>query len=391
MRGRIFLVDWSALDEVRYAAAISAWVRWFVCGAAAVEVAYRPPPTGVAPYVALILLLGALNGLLHYRVITNRPIKLNQVLGMSALDIAVITTAIIFHGGFASFVFVAYYPAIATFALVGSTTVALMGPTTVAAIYVTVSLTVGSGLDLDARDEKELFWRIVVMFASVVAVRMITQFERIRRRDAVDRERTLQRERVELSQTMHATTAQSAYMIGLGLDTASRQAGDSNAELAATLAATSALAKGTMWDVRRPIDIVPIFEGRLLSNVLASQMATFTTITGIPAELVQSGTEPPLTTETRTRLFAIVHNALANAFRHARAKRVDVTLDFGADRIRLTVSDDGVGLPADYAKRGRGFPDMRSDAERMGGTLKVETGDRRGGTSVICIVPLERA
>ena len=391
LRGRIPLVDWSGLDEVAYAAMISVWVRWFAWGAAAVEVAYRPPPTRVTTYVALLLVLGALNGLLHYRAITHRPIRLNQILGMSAVDIAVITSAVIAHGGFASFLFLTYYPAIVALALIGSSRLAVVGPTIVAVIYATVCLTVGSGLDLDARDEKELFWRIVAMYASVMAVTMITQFERIRRRDAVERERALQRERVELSQTIHDTTAQAAYMIGLGLDTAIEQADDSNTELAATLAATSALAKSTMWEIRRPIDVGPIFEGRALSRVLRSQIATFTAITSVPAEMVQSGTEPPLATETRTRLFAIVHNALANAFRHAQASKVEVTLDFEAERIRLSISDDGVGLPDDYAERGRGFSGMQADAERMGGTLIVETGERQGGTSVTCIIPFDRA
>ena len=42
----------------------------------------------------------------------------------------------------------------------------------------------------------------------------------------VERERALDRERMELSQTIHDTAAQSAYMIGLGIDTAKALAGD---------------------------------------------------------------------------------------------------------------------------------------------------------------------
>ena len=386
-RGQIARVNWFDIEQVRYAAAISVWVRWFVWAAAVVEIVYRTPPSATE-YVALLLILGTFNGFLHYMVIRKRPIGLNHILGMNALDIAAITGGVIVHGGFASFLFLAYYPAIATLALLGSSTLALIGGTVVAVMYVAVCLFVGSGIDLDARDEKELFWRIVAMYASVVAVTMIMQFERIRRRDAVERERTLHRERVELSQTIHDTAAQAAYMIGLGLDTAMEQADDSNRELAATLAATSALAKSTMWEIRRPIDLGPIFEGRPLSRVLRSQLATFTTITSVPAEMVQSGDEPALTAVTRTGLFSITHNALANAFRHARATRVQVELDYGPERIRLSISDDGVGLPDDYAERGRGFSGMRADAERMGSMLVVGTGEHQRGTSVTCIIPL---
>ena len=104
--------------------------------------------------------------------------------------------------------------------------------------------------------------------------------------------------------------------------------------------------------------------------------------------MIQFGTEPPLAVETRARLFSIAHNALTNAFLYAQAGRVEVWLDFEAARIRLSVSDDGVGLPDDYAERGRGFRGMRADAERLGGRLIVETGGPNRGTTVTCEAPL---
>ena len=82
--------------------------------------------------------------------------------------------------------------------------------------------------------------------------------------------------------------------------------------------------------------------------------------------------EPPLSVEVRSLLFSIAHNALANAFRHAGASRVLVELDFGRDELRLSVSDDGVGLPDDYEERGHGFANMRAYAGRLGGRLIVE-------------------
>ena len=73
---------------------------------------------------------------------------------------------------------------------------------------------------------------------------------------------------------------------------------------------------------------------------------------------------------------------------HARPARVEVGLSFEADRIRLSVSDDGVGLPDDYAERGRGFSGMKADAEQLGGTLFVESTDGgRAGTTITCVVP----
>lgn len=120
--------------------------------------------------------------------------------------------------------------------------------------------------------------------------------------------------------------------------------------------------------------------------MLGSHTATFARITAVPAEMAQSGVEPALSPEVRTGLFSIAHNALANAFLHAQATRVAVSLDFEPGAIRLSVSDDGVGLPSDYAERGRGFAGMATDAQRMGGRLIVES-DGRSGTTITCIVP----
>ena len=130
-----------------------------------------------------------------------------------------------------------------------------------------------------------------------------------------------------------------------------------------------------------------IFEGRELGRVLGGHAATFARITSVPAELTQSGEEPPLPIGVRTGLFSIAHNALANAFLHAQASGVEVRLDFEARCTRLSIIDDGVGLPEDYAARGRGFGGMEADAERMGGRLIVESGGPGGGTTITCVVP----
>ena len=260
--------------------------------------------------------------------------------------------------------------------------------TTAAAVaYAAVCLRAGSGLDLDAGNEKVLMARLAMMYTLTLGVGLITRFERIRWQTSVARERELRRERIELSQTIHDTTAQTAYMIGLGIHRARELAGETNEDLVAALDATSALSRSAMWEVRGPIDAGHILEGRELGRVLWSHCATFERITGVQAELSQSGTEPPLPTETRTRLFSVAHNALTNAFLHARPGRVDVRLSFEAGQIRLSVSDDGVGLPDGYAERGRGFNGMSSDAEQMGGALIVESGEGVGGTTISCVVP----
>ena len=229
-----------------------------------------------------------------------------------------------------------------------------------------------------------LFGRIVVMYAVVASVNLLARAERVRREGAVKRERELQQERIELSQTIHDTTAQSVFMIGIGIDTARELAETASRDVVPKLEATSALSKTAMWELRHPIDAGLIFEGRSLSRVLELHAASFETITSIPAEVIQTGLEPSLPSVTRSRLFSIAHNAMTNALRHARASKVSVALDFEETGLRLSVSDNGIGLPDDYAERGHGFRYMRANAERMNGRLLVESGSCGRGTTVTC-------
>ena len=379
-------------DVVPYAARVSVWARWLIALVSAFEIAYRPgfwyPDDW--EYVLLMVPLVALNGLVHFRLRTNRPVTWRWMLLLSAMDIALATSSVSVGPGFDSYVFVAYYPALALFAVVfTSLRLSLAWTTMTAVAYALVCWRVGAGLDIDAGDEKVLLGRLAAMYGLVLCVSLITRFERIRRQAAVDRERKVQQERIEFSQAVHDTTAQTAYMVSLGIHRARELVGRSDEELAAALDAASALSMSAMWEVSHPIDEGRIFEGRELGRVLWSHCATFERITAVPARMSQSGTEPPLATEVRARLFSIAHNALTNAFLHARPGRVEARLDFEADHIRLSVSDDGVGLPGDYAERGRGFDGMRADAEQLGGELIVESGEGGAGTTIACVVPYE--
>ena len=284
-------------DDLRYSVRISVWVRWFVLIAWLVQLNYRPnlADTSYVPHTLFAVLLLALNGYVHYRIQSNRAVTWRWVLALSAMDAAMITAGLAISGGFQNAFFVLYYPALAMFAVVFSSfRLSLSWVTMVAIVYAVLSLVVEPGLDFETKEEKILFTRIIVMYAVVAAVNLVSRFERIRRREAVERERELQQERIELSQTIHDTIAQSSYMIGLGLETAielaNAQNDENRDELLAKLAATHALSKSTMWELRHPIDIGPIFEGRELSRVLRSHASTFTTITSIPTDVDQSRT-----------------------------------------------------------------------------------------------------
>ena len=381
-------------DMTRYAARVSVWGHWFILFVAVVLFVYRPGfwyDRGHPEYIFLLVSIVALNGIVHYRLVTNRSVSWRWLLLWSAKDMVLISVGIFLQRGFEGFLFLAYYPALALFVLIFSSLLLGLAWTTITgAVYTIMCLTVGPGLDLVAGDEKVLLARVAAMYVLVLCVCLIVRFERTTRQAAVERERYLQQERIEVSQTIHDTVAQTAFVIGLGIDAAKEIAGDSNEELSAKLEATSRLSKTAVWQLRHPIDMGHIFEGGKLGWTLDFHVGTFTTITSVSAELCQNGEEPPLSVEVKSLLFSIAHNALANALRHAGASRVLVELDFGRDELRLSVSDDGVGLPDDYEERGHGFSNMRAYAGRLGGRLIVEPKGPAGGASVACVMPLSR-
>ena len=388
---RFSTATWVDPDVVPYSAKVTIWGRWLILLAASILLAYRPStwyPDDIE-HVFLHMSAVVLNGVVHYRLLTNRSVTWRWMLALSVMDLVLITTNIAIAGRFNGFIYLGYYPALGAFAVVfPAVWLGLAWATATAVTYTVVSLSVGSGLDFNLEDDKALLARLVMMYAIVLGIGLITRFERIRRQAALDRERRMQQERIELSQQIHDTTAQTAYMIGMGLHRARELADESNRELVDALDATSALSQSAIWELRRPIDSGHIFEGSDLGTVLWSHCATFEKITGIPTKMSLSGLEPSLPTDMRARLFSIAHNALTNAFLHAGASRVEVGLEFKADEIRLTVVDDGVGLPDDYDDRGRGIRGMNADAERMGGRLFVESFDGVG-TTIVCVVPNE--
>ena len=381
-------------DGLRRAVTVSVWVHWFIAATCLVLLVYRPwyGPVKYAAYALLLLILVAFNAYIHFRLASNRTMTWRWIFALFALDTVLILAGAALGGGFSHFFFhLLFYPLLAGFAaLFASFRLNTAFLTVVATSYLAMSLTVGDGIDLGAREEKTLFARVAVMYWVVAAVNLLSRFERSRWQASVEREQALQRERTELSQAIHDTTAQSAHMIGLGIDAAKALAGDANEALTARLEATARLSKAAIWQLRHPIDMGGIFDGRELGRTLGSHVATFTAITAVPADLRQHGVEPPLSVEARSRLFSIAHNALTNAFRHAEARRVVVELDFRPDHLRLAVADDGLGLPHDYAELGHGFANMRTSAERLGGRLVVEPRGSAGGASVTCVIPLAR-
>jgi PAS domain S-box-containing protein len=88
-----------------------------------------------------------------------------------------------------------------------------------------------------------------------------------------------------------------------------------------------------------------------------------------------------------THLFRLAQEAVSNAIKHGRAKKISIQLTGDPGRVILKVDDDGTGFPAEIFKsKGMGLRIMQSRVGMMDGTLAIER-NPGGGASVICSVP----
>jgi signal transduction histidine kinase len=88
-----------------------------------------------------------------------------------------------------------------------------------------------------------------------------------------------------------------------------------------------------------------------------------------------------------TDLFAVLHEALTNVVRHARASTARVDIEMASGTVALEVADDGAGMAG--APRDGGLADLRRRATWHGGTLSVDE-RASGGTLLSWCVPVSR-
>ncbi|MFJ9625927.1 GAF domain-containing sensor histidine kinase [Streptomyces sp. NPDC101181] len=97
---------------------------------------------------------------------------------------------------------------------------------------------------------------------------------------------------------------------------------------------------------------------------------------------------------TGKNLVAALREALSNAFRHAQASLIEVVVDAtvalpdGRGAVRLSVADDGVGIPE--GGRRSGLRNLARRAESLGGASRIAPGigEGGGGTTVVWEAPL---
>src|SRR5436190_2523195 len=120
-----------------------------------------------------------------------------------------------------------------------------------------------------------------------------------------------------------------------------------------------------------------------LRAALTNYVQAWSDRVGIPARLHTSGLlDERLAPDVETTLYRIAQEALNNAAKYSRARRIEVILERRADAVRLVIEDDGIGFDAGGDANGRGFGliGMRERAALVGGSLEIESAPGQGTT-----------
>ncbi|CAL9436307.1 sensor histidine kinase [Streptomyces sp. enrichment culture] len=210
-------------------------------------------------------------------------------------------------------------------------------------------------------------------------------------------------ERARLAREMHDSVAKTLHGVALAADGLTRSAGAPDLDAArvrqqAALVARSARraaaeSRELLADLRREADPE---QGTDVLAELAARTHDFQTRTGLTAtyRAAGDGTAPPVPPAVARQLLTIAAEALENAHRHAGATRVEVLAGVHGDLLRISVHDDGRGLPPgtdlQHLRRSGhfGLIGMVERAASVGARIRIGRGTRTHGTEVRLDLPL---
>ena len=198
-----------------------------------------------------------------------------------------------------------------------------------------------------------------------------------------------ERERLRIGQALHDEAGQTLTAIALEIERAASHGPSAQREQMNRLAAQL---HASLDDIRRiSRDLRPeALDDLGLTNALIALTSRVDRQGELRIERRLSADLPPLSTELELVIYRITQEALTNVLRHAHASRCVVALEQRAGELELSVSDDGIGMPAQLDRETIGIEGMRERALLGGGKLTIQS--RSGqGTQVTLHLPIEEA
>jgi signal transduction histidine kinase len=227
--------------------------------------------------------------------------------------------------------------------------------------------------------EEELLLLFAQSAATAVATARSVEAERLRHSL-----RSAEQERTRWARELHDETLQGLAALRVLLQSGLKVGGGTLEEAARTAAeqVTTEIANlRALITELRPAALDQLGLAAALDGLAQRSREVDGLDVGVRVELDGDALDPDL----RTAVYRLVQEALTNAGRHARARRVDVRITRAHDGLQVVVADDGRGFDAAAPTEGFGVAGMRERAALMGGTL--ELGSSAAGTTVRAVLP----
>lgn len=196
-------------------------------------------------------------------------------------------------------------------------------------------------------------------------------------------------ERNRLARDIHDTLAQGFAAILMQLQGAQRAAAALPPAAARSIDTAVELARRHMVEARRSVCALRPQESTTedLASALERTIELARRSTDVPIELTIKDL-PQFSGGVDREILSIAQEALNNAIRHARARRITVQAE-GVRSVgfRLSVADDGRGIAKERHGTGFGMTSMQERADRIGASLTVVTASRSGTDVVLAWEP----
>ena len=193
-------------------------------------------------------------------------------------------------------------------------------------------------------------------------------------------------ERNRIARDMHDGLVQYVYSLGLSLEHARDLLASEPASVAAVLTSAIEQLNHVLSEMRtfiyqlRPI----IMKEKEIGQWVVDLCQQFQQATGVVVRAeVGEQTVKELSPEISIALFRIIQEALANIYKHARARTATLSLDFAAEAVRLSITDDGEGFslgerPRPAIEHGHGLANIEERANELGGRVRLESAPGEG-------------
>ena len=130
-------------------------------------------------------------------------------------------------------------------------------------------------------------------------------------------------------------------------------------------------------------------QGDHLPSVLRGLAENVKKMFSLPCDFNVRGIIPSLPEHTTTQLYKIAQEAVSNAIKHGKARRVAIHLKRNRERLVMTVINDGSSFdPAAQTKNRMGLRIMNFRANTIGASLDINPNDG-SGTIVTCALPIK--